>query len=59
MYMDSTLKMRQKDMIVFLVCDGFEKIPESFKKYAVKNQFFDIEVLKQKGFMQENRDGNW
>ena len=37
MYMDSTIKMRQKDMIVFLVCDGFEKIPESFKKYAVKH----------------------
>jgi len=46
-------------MVVVLVCDGFEKIPESFKKYATKNQFFDEEILREKGFMQQNRDGSW
>ena len=41
------------------VCDGFDKIPESFKKYATKNQFLDIEILKEKGYMFEDRDGTW
>jgi hypothetical protein len=44
---------------VVLVCDGYEKSPDSFKKYATKNQFFDIDALKDKGFMYEDRDGTW
>ena len=59
MAMDPDIKMRQEDMVVVCVCDGFDKIPESFKKYATDNQFLDIEVLKQRGFMEEDRDGNW
>ena len=46
-------------MIVVLICDGYEKIPESFKEYATRNQFFDIDVLIEKGFMYEDRDGNY
>ena len=45
MYLDPEIKMRQKDMIVVCVCDGFDKIPESFRKYATKNQFLDINLL--------------
>jgi hypothetical protein len=52
MNMDPDIKMRQEDLVVVLVCDGYEKIPESFKKYATENQFLDIEVLKEKGFME-------
>ena len=37
MYMDPDVKMRQKDMVVVLVCDGFDKVPESFKKYATEH----------------------
>lgn len=37
MYLDPQIKMRQKDMIVVCVCDGFDKVPESFKKYATQN----------------------
>ena len=59
MAMDPEIKMRQEDMVVVLVCDGFDKIPESFKKYATENQFLDIEALKQKGFMEQDRDGVW
>ena len=51
MNMDPNIKLKQQDMIVVCVVDGYEKIPESFKKYATENQFFDIEVLKEKGFM--------
>lgn len=46
-------------MVVVLVCDGYDKIPASFKKYASDNQFFDIEVLKQRGFMYKDRDDVW
>ena len=41
------------------VCDGFDKVPESFKKYATDHKFFDINILKEKGFMQKGRDGTW
>ena len=51
--------MRQKDMIVVCVCDGFERIPESFKKYATENKFLDIEQLITKGFMEQDQSGNW
>jgi hypothetical protein len=37
MSMDPDIQMKQQDLIVVCVCDGFEKIPESFKKYATKN----------------------
>jgi hypothetical protein len=34
MYKDPSLKLRQNDLIVVLVADGFEKIPKSFIDYA-------------------------
>jgi cellulose synthase/poly-beta-1,6-N-acetylglucosamine synthase-like glycosyltransferase len=57
MYLDKDIKMRKPDMIVVCVCDGFEKIPESFRKYATKKQFLDVDILLQKGFMTQDRDG--
>ena len=59
MFKDPDVKMRQHDLVVVCVCDGFDKIPESFKKYATDNQFLDVDVLKQKGFMKEEREGQW
>jgi len=59
MWKDPDIKMRQHDLVVVLVCDGFDKIPESFKKYATDNSFFDVDVLKEKGFMKEEREGQW
>jgi hypothetical protein len=41
------------------VVDGFDKIPESFRKYASQNKFFDINILKKKGFMHKDRDNVW
>ena len=35
LHMDGELK--QEDILVVLVCDGFERIPESFKKYATEH----------------------
>jgi hypothetical protein len=34
MYMDENIKMRQEDLVVVLICDGYEKIPDDFKEYA-------------------------
>jgi hypothetical protein len=46
-------------MIVCCVCDGYDQIPQSFKDYASKYKFFDIEKLKTRGFMKENKDKKW
>jgi hypothetical protein len=51
--------MRQEDLIVVLVCDGYDKLPESFKEYAREHQFLDETILIEKGFMEENREGKW
>ena len=59
MYSDEDLNLRQHDMIVVCVCDGFEKIPESFKKYAEKYKFLDEQLLRDKGYMEKDRSGNW
>jgi len=45
--------------VVVCVCDGFDKISDSFKKFATQNKFFDINILKKKGFMEKDRDNNW
>ena len=37
MYLDPDVKLRQDDMVVVCVCDGYEKITEKFKKYATDN----------------------
>jgi hypothetical protein len=59
MYLDPAVKMRQEDLVVVCVCDGYEKITEKFKEYATKSQFLDLDMLKDKGFMFEDRDGTW
>ena len=56
---DPKINMQQHDLIVVCICDGFEKIPDSFKKFAKKHQFLDEEVLKAGGFMKEEREGEW
>ena len=45
-------------MIVVCICDGFERIPDSFKKYATEHRFLDVEQLITKGFMQQE-EGEW
>ena len=57
MYLDENIKLRQEDLVVVLVCDGYDKIPDSFKEYAREHQFLDENILVEKGFMEEDRDG--
>ena len=59
MYMDPDVQMQQQDMVVCVICDGFEQIKQGFKDYATEHKFFDIEKLKSRGFMEEDRDGKW
>ena len=54
---DKELNFKKEDFIVFLVVDGYEQIPASFKKFATEKAFFDLDVLEQKGFMERDRDG--
>jgi hypothetical protein len=49
---DKSLDLKKEDFVVFLICDGYDRIPESFKRYASEKQFFDIDVLIQKGFLE-------
>ena len=57
--LDQSINFKKEDFVVFLICDGYNAIPESFKKYATEKQFFDLEVLKQRGFMDQDREGKW
>merc|ERR1719443_1294180 len=43
--------MRQKDFIVYVICDGYDNVPESFKSYAQSVGFFDEQRLIDNKFM--------
>lgn len=55
--LDASLEYKKEDFVVFVICDGFDRIPESFKKFATEKNFFDLEVLKEKGYMTTDREG--
>jgi hypothetical protein len=38
---DPLLDFKKKDFVIFIICDGYDKIPESFKKFATDKGFFD------------------
>merc|ERR1712216_82989 len=43
--------MRQKDFMVYVICDGYDNVPESFKNYAQSVGFFDEQKLTDNKFM--------
>ena len=45
MYSDKKIGMRQQDIVVVCVCDGFDKIPQSIKDYATKHKFLNMDYL--------------
>lgn len=57
MRIDPDLKFKKQDFVVFLICDGYDRIPESFKKYATEKQFFDANVMESAGFMIRDKSG--
>jgi hypothetical protein len=57
---DKNLNIEQQDLVVVCICDGYDNIKESFKRYATKMGFFDENLLKSKGFMKyDERGGKW
>mmetsp|Transcript_16094 Transcript_16094/g.27181 ORF Transcript_16094/g.27181 Transcript_16094/m.27181 type:complete len:451 (-) Transcript_16094:1582-2934(-) len=56
---DPTVRLKQQELVVVVVCDGFDRVPESFQNFAKDKGFFDVEVLKNQGFLGEQADGSW
>lgn len=59
MKMDEDMKFTKDDFLVVVICDGYERIPESLKRLARDKGFLDEEVLFQKGFMDMSRDSEF
>lgn len=57
--LDRFTKFSRDDFLVFVVCDGYEKIPESLKKLARQKKFLDESILVEKGFMTKDAEGNF
>jgi hypothetical protein len=47
---DKSKKFSKDDFLIFIVCDGFERIPDCFKKLASEKGFYDESILESKGF---------
>jgi len=54
--LDEKTAFTKDDFLVVVICDGYERIPESLKVLARDKGFLDEEQLFQKGFMDLNRD---
>ena len=56
---DTSLNFKSEDMVVFLICDGFDRITDDFKQFAKDKGLFNWDFIKEAGYMKENRQGNW
>ena len=52
-------KFSKDDFLVVVVVDGYERIPESFKKFARERKFLDEDILVNKGYMTKDKEGNF
>jgi len=43
--LDARHKFTKDDMVVVVICDGYDRIPESFKQFARDKLFLDEELL--------------
>ena len=57
LFEDPDVQMTQNDFLIYLICDGYDKIPESFKDYAKKTGFFDEDLMLENGSMVMDQDG--
>ena len=53
---DEKYGLTKDDFTVFIICDGYDRIPDSFKKHARDKGFLDEELLVQRGFMDRTDD---
>ena len=56
---DKSAKFTKDDFLVVLVCDGYDRIPDSLKRLAREKGFLDEELLIEKNFMFKDRKGNY
>lgn len=49
---DPRLSFGDEEMYVVVLCDGHDKIPQSFKKFAKDRGFYNEERLIEDGFMR-------
>ena len=57
--LDPTTAFTKDDFTIVLVCDGYDKITEDFKKFARERHFLDEQSLVDRGFMYKDRDGKF
>jgi len=51
---DKKYKLTKDDFCVTIICDGYDRIPDSFKKHARDKGFLDEELLVQRGYMNKD-----
>ena len=56
---DEKTKFKKDDFLVVVVCDGYERIPNSFKKFARQKNLLNEELLLKEGFMTKDTNGNF
>ena len=49
--------LTKDDFCVMIICDGYDRIPESFKAHARAKGFLDEDILVQKNFMTKDEKG--
>ena len=49
---DPRLKLGDEEMYAIVLCDGHDKIPQSFKKFARDRGFYDEQRLVEDGYMK-------
>ena len=54
---DASLDFQERDIMVVLVCDGFDKLSKEFKEFAREKQFYDEEQMKRGSFLKTNSEG--
>ena len=55
---EKSKKLRKDDFCVTIICDGYDKIPESFKKFARDKGFLDEEELVTREYMTKEEKGD-
>lgn len=51
---DKELQFEKDDFLVFIICDGYDKIPAEFREYAKDKGFFDQEIIQN--YMKVDRE---
>lgn len=49
---DERFNFGDDELMVVVLCDGYEKIPQSFKTFATDDGLFDENILMQNGYMR-------